>query len=31
MKFYKDIKADFKVEVVGDGTEAAEESAPAAE
>ena len=31
VKFYKDIKADFKVEVVGDGTEAAEESAPAAE
>ena len=29
-KFYKDIKADFKVEVVGDGTETAEE-APAAE
>lgn len=26
-KFYKDIKADFKVEVVGDGTETAEESA----
>ena len=31
VKFYKDIKADFKVEVVGDGTETAEESAPAAE
>ena len=33
-KFYKDIKAEFKVEVVGDGTEAAEETAaeaPAAE
>ncbi|HIZ85441.1 MAG TPA: 50S ribosomal protein L9 [Candidatus Coprenecus stercoravium] len=30
-KFYKDIKADFKVEVVGDGTEAAEAEAPAAE
>ena len=32
VKFYKDIKADFKVEVVGDGTETAEETeAPAAE
>ena len=31
-KFYKDIKADFKVEVVGDGSETAEEAAaPAAE
>ena len=33
-KFYKDIKAEFKVEVVGDGTETAEETAaeaPAAE
>lgn len=29
-KFYKDIKADFKVEVTGDGTETAEET-PAAE
>ena len=26
-KFYKDIKAEFKVEVVGDGTETAEETA----
>lgn len=30
VKFYKDIKAEFKVEVTGDGTEANEE-APAAE